>query len=250
MLELNKLYNMDCLQGMKQIKTCSIDCIFTDLPYGKTKSSWDKIINPELMWSEFLRVAKPNAAILLFAVPPFDKFLYSTNPKMYRYDWIWEKNKTTGHLNKNSVPMLDYELVMVFYGKAPTYNPQMRKNLLPMNAATTQHTSGVYGSGKATKNNTGTTDRYPKRILKFDVVNNDDPERIHPNQKPVPLCSYMLKTYTNEGETVLDAATGSASIPAACLDLKRNFIAFEADREIYGKAQKRLDAAMAQISMF
>lgn len=250
MIEPNKIYNMDCLDGMKLIPDCSVNMIFTDLPYGKTKSKWDKIINPELMWKEFDRVAKPSAAVVLFAVPPFDKFLYTTNQDNYRYDWIWQKNKTSGHLNKSIMPMLDYESLMVFYRNAPIYNPVMSKGHSPMNKATTNHKSELYGKGKATTNDAGTTERYPKRILSYDVVNNDDPERIHPNQKPVPLCQYIIRTYTDIGNTVLDATTGSASIPIACVKLDRKFIAFEKDKAIYKAALERVEIETNQIKLF
>lgn len=231
----------DCLKVMPEFPNEHFDMIFCDLPYGTTKSEWDTVIPLEEMWLQYERIIKPNGAIVLFAKQPFDKMLWASNPKLYRYDWVWEKNKATGHLNAESMPMQAHEYLLVFYKHEPTYNPQMSIGHKPMNYAVTKHTSGVYGKGKANANNAGTTERYPRSILHFDVVNNDDPERIHPNQKPVDLCEYFVRTYTNPGDMVLDNCTGSASIPIACLNLNRRVIGIEKDKDMAEKAQHRVE---------
>ncbi len=230
----------DCLDVMPQIKTESVDMIFCDLPYGTTRSPWDIIIPFGRLWEQYERIIKPNGAIVLFAKPPFDKILYNSKPELYRYDWVWEKNKASGHLNAGHMPMQAHELLMVFYKEQPTYYPQMSQGHKPMNAATNNHNSPVYGGGVSWSTEAGKTDRHPRSVLHIPVVNNDDPERIHPNQKPVPLCEYMIRTYTNTGDTVLDNCSGSASISLAALRTGRNPIAIEKDADMARKSERRL----------
>lgn len=238
---MNKIIQGDCLEVMPQLQSEMFDMIFCDLPFGTTRSEWDVIIPFEPLWAQYERLIKPNGAIVLFAKAPFDKMLWSSNPKLYRYDWVWEKNKATGHLNAAHMPMQDHEYMLVFYKNTPTYNPQVTKGHKPMNHAVTRHTSGVYGKGKDSANNAGTTERLPRSVLHFDVVNNDDPERIHPNQKPVDLCEYMIKTYTDEGQLILDNCAGSGSIPMACFNTNRNFVAIEKSRRIWERAVDRIE---------
>lgn len=237
---LNQIIHDDCMNIMPKIPAGSVDMILCDLPYGTTQSPWDSIIPPKPLWTQYDRVIKPNGAILLFAKAPFDKVLYASKPELFRYEWIWEKNKATGHLNAGHMPLQAHENILVFYKETPTYNPQMESGKKPMNYAMGNHKSTVYGGGKKTVNRAGATDRYPRSILYFPVVNNDDPERIHPNQKPVELCEYLVKTYTNDGETVLDNCSGSASVAAACISTNRNFIAIEKELEFVMKSRKRL----------
>ncbi|RJE88603.1 site-specific DNA-methyltransferase [Paenibacillus sp. 1011MAR3C5] len=238
---LNQIINGDCLQVMPEIASESIDMIFCDLPYGTTRSEWDVIIPFDHLWQQYERLIKPNGAIVLFAKAPFDKMLWASNPKLYRYDWVWEKNKATGHLNANHMPLQAHEYLLVFYKRPPIYNPQITTGHKPMNAATNNHKSTAYGDGVPWSNDAGSTVRQPRSVLYFPAVNNDDPDRIHVNQKPVPLCEYMVKTYTNEGDTVLDNCSGSASIPLASANTNRNFIAIEKDREIHEKSVNRIE---------
>jgi DNA modification methylase len=231
----------DCLKIMPDIPAGSVDMIFCDLPFGTTRSEWDVVIPFEPLWQEYERIIKPNGAIVLFAKPPFDKMLWASNPKLYRYEWVWIKNKATGHLNATHMPLQVSEYLCVFYKRPPLYNPQMTTGHEAKHAATTMHTSGVYGVGKPFKNNAGSTERLPLSVLEFPVVNNDDPNRIHPNQKPVDLCEYIIKTYTKEGETVLDNCSGAGSIALACLNTGRNFIAIEQSGEFVRTSQDRLD---------
>lgn len=238
---LNQIILGDCLEVMPSIETESVDMIFCDLPFGTTKSEWDVIVPFEPLWLQYERVIKPNGAIILFAKPPFDKMLWVSNPKLYRYDWVWEKNKATGHLNAGHMPMQAHEYLMVFYKQPPTYNAQLSSGHKPMNLAVTKHSSTVYGTGKETVNQAGSTKRLPRSVLYYPVVNNDDPERIHSNQKPVDLCEYMIRTYTNEGETVLDNCSGGASIALAAINTNRNFIAIEKNIKFVERSRQRVE---------
>ena len=238
---VNEILQGDCLKLMPQIPTGSIDMIFCDLPFGTTRSDWDVIIPFEPLWLQYERVIKDNGAIVLFAKAPFDKMLWASNPKLFRYEWIWMKNKSTGHLNADHMPMQQHENILVFYKAPPIYNPQKTFGHKPMNYAKGNHKSTVYGKGVSVTNNAGATDRLPTSVLNFPVVNNDDPERVHPNQKPLDLCEYLIRTYTNEGETILDNCTGSASIPLAAINSDRNFIAMEKTKKYYWEAKNRLE---------
>ncbi|GIO42497.1 DNA-methyltransferase [Paenibacillus apis] len=242
---LNQIINADCFDIFPSIPTGSIDMIICDPPYGTTQSQWDSVIPFPLMWKHYERIIKDNGAIVLFAKAPFDKVLAASNMKLFRYEWIWEKNKATGHLNASHMPMQAHENILVFYKNTPTYNPQSTSGHKPMNKAVTRHTSGVYGSGRESANNAGTTDRLPRSVLYFPVVNNDDPERIHPNQKPVDLFEYLIKTYTNEGDTVLDNCGGSCVTAIAAERCKRNFIVIEKDRIFAKNGQLRFNNAPA-----
>jgi site-specific DNA-methyltransferase (adenine-specific) len=214
--------------------------IFCDLPYGTTRSPWDTVIPFDPLWEQYERIIKPSGAIVLFAKAPFDKILYNSKPELYRYDWVWEKNKASGHLNAGHMPMQAHELLMVFYKEQPVYNPQMTTGHKPMHTMTNNHNSPVYGGGVRWVTEGGKTERHPRSVLYFPVVNNDDPERIHPNQKPVPLCEYMIRTYTNQGDTVLDSCSGSASISLAALRTGRTPIAIEKDVSMAYKSERRL----------
>ncbi|BFH15567.1 methyltransferase [Paenibacillus dendritiformis] len=245
---LNQVINADCFDVFPTIPDRSIDMIFCDLPYGTTKSHWDAILPFDSLWFHYERIIKDNGAIVLFAKAPFDKVLATSNMRLFRYEWIWEKNKATGHLNAGIMPMQAHENLLVFYKSPPVYNPQMTSGHKPKNAAVFKHTSSVYGSGRDTAAIAGTTERQPRSVLYFPVVNNDDPERIHPNQKPVDLCEYMIRTYTNVGATVLDNCAGSCSVPVAAIKSRRNYIAIEKDREIYKKAMNRLNCVQTVLN--
>lgn len=237
---INKIIHGECLEVMKHIPAGSVDMILCDLPYGTTRSEWDVIIPFEPLWEHYERVIKPAGAIVLFAKAPFDKMLWASNPKLFRYEWIWEKNKATGHLNADHMPLQQHENILVFYKSPPTYNPQKTSGHKPMNYAKGNHKSTVYGKGISIVSNAGTTDRNPTSVLYFPVVNNDDPRRIHPNQKPVELLRYLVETYTNLGETVLDNCSGSGSTAEACMSCDRNYIAIEQNEMSVMKSRKRL----------
>jgi len=232
---------------MKYIEDQSIDAILADLPFGKTKANWDKKIDLPLLWEQYKRIIKEDGVILLFATSPFDKKLWASNPKWYRYDWVWRKNKPKGHLNAKRMPMQTHELISVFYKKPPLYNPQMTTGHKPMNKATTKHTSDLFGGGKPTPNQAGTTKRYPQSVLNFKVVNNDDSRRIHSTQKPVELLRYFIRTYTREGELVLDNVCGSGSLGVAAIEENRDFILMEKVEETYNLAKAVIDAKLKTI---
>lgn len=236
MLELNKIYNMDCLIGMKLIPDKSIDMIFCDLPYGTTQSPWDIVIPFAPMWEQYERIIKDSGAIVLMCCEPFTSQLVCSNPRLYKDRWTWVKNKSTCHFNAKKMPLNITEDIRVFYKNPPVYNPQKTTGHKPMNFAIGNHKSGVYGKGKNTANNAGATDRYPNDVVYFKVVNNDDPKRIHENQKPVSLVRYFIRTYTNEGDVVYDGCSGSGSTPEACILEGRNFIAMEKDKIKYDKS--------------
>lgn len=242
MNELNTIYNEECLEGMKKIKDKSIDMILCDLPYGVTaQNKWDVILPFEKMWNEYNRVIKDNGAIVLTAVKPFSAMLIMSNPKMYRYDYIWKKNKSTGFLNAKKMPLRQHEEALVFYKKLPTYNPQKTTGHKPANSYT-KHTSdgSNYGSTKIGITGGGQTDRYPTSILDVKVLNNDHPDKFHPTQKPVELFEHFIKTYTNEGDVVLDNCMGSGTTAVACLKTGRNYIGFETDKSYYDLSLERI----------
>jgi len=237
---LNQIINADCFDVFLNIKTGSVDMILCDLPYGTTQSPWDSILPFDQLWMAYERIIKDNGAIVLFAKAPFDKALAASNMKLFKYEWIWEKNKATGHLNKSLMPLQAHENILVFYKRPPTYNAQMSQGHKPMNAATNNHKSSVYGDGIPWSNEAGKTERLPRSVLYYPVVNNDDPERIHPNQKPVELCEYFIRTYTNPGETVLDNCAGSCTTAVAASRTGRNYIAIERDKRHAADGTQRL----------
>jgi len=238
LLELNRIYNQDCLEGMKYIDDKSIDMILCDLPYGTTTCKWDTIIPFDKLWNQYNRVIKDNGAILLFAQTPFDKVLGCSNIKNLRYEWIWEKEQGTGNLNANKMPLKKTENILVFYKKLPTYNPQMTEGSA-YTIKRNYNDNEIFGKtgtkdGYVTKN---TGMRYPTNLIKF---NRELQNRFHPTQKPVALCEYLIKTYTNEGELVLDNCMGSGTTAIACKNTNRNYIGFELDKKYYEIANERI----------
>ena len=242
-----KLYNGDCLEIMKLIPDKSIDAIITDPPYGTTACKWDSIIPFEPMWKQLNRIIKDNGAIVLFGSEPFSSYLRVSNIKNYRYDWVWDKKRTTGFGNCNRQPLRQYELIHIFYKKQPTYNP------MPYPKKVTKSFTGkrkfpkvleVYG--KSGVNNTKMTDSefgYPRNIItQIPVMNNlsKDKSGLHPTQKPVALMEYLIKTYTNEFETILDFTMGSGTTGVACCNTNRDFIGIELDKDYFKIAEERI----------
>lgn len=233
----------DCLELMKQIPDGSIDLILTDPPYGTTACKWDSVIPFEPMWDQLNRIIKPNGAVLLFGSEPFSSSLRVSNLKMYKYDWVWEKTQATGHLNAKKQPLRCSENISVFYKKQPAYHPQKTQGHKPMNGGvrklSVQNKTDVYG--KATKELPfgGNTDRYPRNIIKY--KSDKQTNYLHPTQKPVALLEYLVKTYTNENETVLDFTMGSGSTGVACLNTNRKFLGFELDENYFNVAKERLE---------
>lgn len=230
----------DCLEVMRDIPSGSIDMVLADLPFGTTRQAWDKVIDMQALWKEYRRITKPSAAIVLFAKPPFDKVLACSNLAMYRYDWIWEKTRATGHLNAKRMPLQAHENICVFYRQLPEYHPQKTEGHAPVNAFYTRHSGACYGGAEANRSGGGNTDRYPRSVLRYAPVPNTD--RLHPNQKPVELLEHLILTYTSIGQTVLDNTAGAGSTLVACKGTGRHGIGIENDDLIYQAAQKRLAA--------
>ncbi|UNH58474.1 site-specific DNA-methyltransferase [Bacillus phage vB_BsuS_PJN02] len=237
-LEINKIYHMDCLEGMKLIKDKSIDMILCDLPYGTTQNKWDSIIPLDKIWKEYNRIIKDNGAIVLTAQTPFDKVLGASNLKMLKYEWIWEKNRGTGHLNAKKMPMKSHENILVFYKKLPTYNPQMREGepYVRKDCSKSSLNKGNYGKTNESHTTVNNGGRYPLSVLNFNSVE----RTVHPTQKPVELFEYLIKTYTNEGELVLDNCMGSGTTAIACINTKRNYIGFETEEEYIELINERI----------
>lgn len=235
-----ELYNGDCLEVMKDIKDKSIDMILCDLPFEHTCCSWDLLIPFEPLWKQYKRIIKDNGAIVLFGAEPFSSKLRMSNPKMYRYDWIWEKTKYSNFLCLKKQPARNYENICIFYKKQPTYNPEMLKGkpyIDKRNGIKKQGHQQEYGIKNFVPiENKG--ERYPNCIIHFSNGNN---KNVHPTQKPVPLLEYLIKTYTNEGETVLDNCMGSGSTGVACMNTNRNFIGIELDKNYFEIAKKRIE---------
>ena len=244
-MEINKIYLGDCLELMpKHIEDKSIDMIFADLPYGTTQCKWDSVIDLPKLWSEYERVIKDNGVILLFAQTPFDKVLGSSNLKLLKYEWIWEKTQATGHLNAKKMPMKSHENILVFYKNLPTYNPQKTTGHKPVNSYTKSIKNGtadgeVYGKTGIVSGG-GNTDRYPRSVLTF--ASDKQKSCLHPTQKPLALIEYMIKTYTNEGDLILDNTCGSGTTLLGAAKLKRNYIGIEKEEKYYNITIKRLSS--------
>lgn len=229
----------DCLERMKEIPDGSVDLILTDLPFGTTQNSWDSVIGLDLMWKEVDRISKNKTAQLFFAQTPFDKVLGVSNLKRLKYEWIWEKTTATGHLNAKKMPMKAHENILVFYDKLPTYNPQKTTGHKPANSYTKHQDDGSnYGSTQVGISGGGQTDRYPRSVQVFKT----DKQKVslHPTQKPVALLEYLIKTYSNEGNNVLDFTFGSCSTGVACLNTKRKFIGIEMDEKYFDIGVNRM----------
>ena len=242
MLKVNNIYLGDCLEVMPDIKDKSIDMILCDLPYGTTRCKWDSVINLEKLWQQYCRIIKDNGAIVLFAQTPFDKVLGASNLEMLRYEWIWEKTQATGHLNAKKMPLKAHENILVFYKKLPVYNPQKTDGHPPVNTYTkyiaTQNNTEIYGDLSKEISGGGNTERYPRSIQMFS--SDKQKEHLHPTQKPVKLLEYLIKTYTNEDDLVLDNCIGSGSTAVAAQNLNRNFIGIEKEQKYYEIALERL----------
>ena len=223
----------DCLELMREIPDGSIDMVLADLPYGTTDCKWDTVIPFEPLWEAYRRVCKKNAAIVLTANHPFTATLVASNLRDFRYAWVWEKSKPVGHLRTKLQPMRAHEDVLVFGAGSPRYNPQGLVSIEPR-MVTRTNTGGVYDK-KAGMPSVQSFTNYPRTVLKFGVE-----QGIHPTQKPVALMEYLIRTYTNEGDTVLDNTMGSGTTGVACKNLNRNFIGIELDEKYFQIAEGRI----------
>lgn len=235
----------DCLELMKDIPNGSIDMILADLPYGTTNIKWDAVIPYSLLWEQYNRIAKEKAPIVLFGSEPFSSHLRLSNLKNYKYDWIWEKNIPTGTLIAKRQPMRKYETISVFYKKQCTYNRQMIKRTKEEFKAayrkndSTKGISEHYTSGKVRQSTERQWYKPPFNILRYNSDKKRDGKG-HPTQKPVALFEYLIKTYTNEGDLVLDNVAGSGTTAIACLKTNRQFIVMEKEQKYYDIILKRV----------
>jgi DNA modification methylase len=229
------LYHADCFDVLPTLQDGSVDLVLADLPYGTTQCAWDTELPLEPLWAEYRRICR--GAIILFAQTPFDKVLGASNIRSLKYEWIWEKTNATGHLNAKKAPMKAHENILVFYDRAPTYNPikttgHVRKTAKKMGCA-----SPLYG--KQNRNDSyDSTERYPRSVVTF--PSDKQIENFHRTQKPVDLCEYLIRTYTNPGDLVLDNCMGSGTTGVAAARSGRRFIGIEKDPEIYQIAKRRI----------
>ena len=207
------------------LPSASVDLVLADPPYGTTRNQWDCRIDLQRLWPELRRVAKPNAAVVLCAAPPFDKMLAASNFGEYRYDWVWEKGNATGHLNAKRQPLRAHEYLLVFYREPPTYNPQMTTGHKPVNKFYTRHSGSNYGAATASTAGGGSTERYPRSVLKFSSDKQTDNR--HSTQKPLALMRYIIRTYSSPGDVVLDFCAGSGTTGRACDAEGRQFVGIE-----------------------
>lgn len=242
MLELNKIYLQDCLEGMKLIDNKSIDLIYADLPFGTTKCKWDIILDFEKLWAQYHRIIKPNCAIILHGSQPFTSLVVSSNIKEFKHEWIWQKSRSGSALTAKYAPVKRHENILVFCKGRVNYYPQMQKGEpYSRNGYKLKTNNHGLGLKEINVNNLGT--RYPISIL--DVKQNwSKQQQIHPTQKPVELAEWFIKSYSKEDNLILDNCIGSGTTALACMNLKRNFIGFENNEEYYKTACKRIEQAV------
>lgn len=238
------VFHGDCLEIMKSIPDRSIDMILCDLPYGTTACKWDSIIDLDLLWKQYQRIIKDNGAIILTASQPFTTKLISSNYKLFRYEWIYSKTKATGFMNANKMPMKQHENILVFYKKLPTYNPievfvgikDKRKTFNPakLKESNIYNNAGIKNTIYHKKDNGW---QMPKSIIHF----KNGGKMIHPTQKPIELFEYLIKTYTNEGDIVLDNCAGSGTTGIACINTNRNYILIEKEQKYFDIINERID---------
>ena len=262
-MEIDNIYNMDCLEGMKQIPDGTIDAVICDLPYGTTACAWDSLIPKQPLWEQNKRILKHQGSVLLFGSEPFSTMLRMSNLDWYKYDWIWQKNVPTGFQHAKNMPMKDYEIISVFSAAGRGHANLLGNNRMTYNPQGLQ-SCHIIENGQSKFNNTvgkrpshkevivREQCNYPRMIINFDSqagegVNND---RIHPTQKPVDLIRYLVLTYTNPGMVVLDNCIGSGTTAIACIREHRHFLGFELNKEYFDNACKRIDTERRQLTLF
>ena len=230
----------DCLEVMKGIPSGTIDMVLADPPYGTTQCKWDSVIDLDLMWGELKRIIKPRGVIILTAAQPFTSVLTCSNLKMFKYDLVWEKPSATGFLNAKKMPLRAHEAALVFYNKLPTFNPQMTHGHERKVSKRKTVNSECYGKAFELAEYDSTS-RYPRSVQKF----SSDKQKgsYHPTQKPVELMEWLIKSYTNEGDLVLDFAMGSGTTGVAAKNLQRGFVGIELDDKYFEIAKQRIEEA-------
>ncbi len=244
-IELNRIYNEDCLEGMKRIPDKSIDMILCDLPYGTTACKWDNVIPFEPLWEQYERVIKDNGAIVLTAREPFTSLLVTSNLKAYKHKWVWNKKQSGSFANAKYMPLQIEEDIVVFCKGKVNYYPIMRKGKYRKKGGSKKQ---IESMSKFIKPDyyKYSDEYYPVNILEDFPNCSNKGKNVHPTQKPVTLFEYLIKTYTNEGETVLDNCMGSGTTAIACINTNRNFIGFELDKHYCDIANERIQKALAE----
>lgn len=233
----------DCIEVMARLPAGSVDMVLTDVPYGQTQNEWDRPIPFAPMWEQLRRVARPNAAMILMAAQPFGSKLVCSNLRDFRYDLIWKKNKATGFLNAKKQPLRIHEHALVFYRKPPFFEPQKTNGHSPGHYAVQTAHGRNYGDKTQRVVFGGSTERYPTSVVEFPIINNDDPDKRHPTQKPVGLMAWLIRSYTKPGDVVLDFAAGSGTTALAALRERRQFICIEKRPEYFRIAENRIEEA-------
>ena len=233
-----KLYKGDCLEIMKQIPNGSIDMILADLPYGTTQNKWDSVLPLDLLWKQYERIIADNGCIVLTADGIFTGVLMMSNPKMFKYKLIWDKKSTTGFLNAKKMPLRRHEDILIFAKGKTTYNPIMREGKLRFKGGKKYANNGCYGNFNEMPKEQYNM-YYPTSII--EISNANQKAKQHPTEKPVELMEYLIKTYTNENEIVLDNTMGSGSTGVACVNTNRNFIGIEKDEKYFEIAKNRIN---------
>lgn len=240
------IHHGDCIDVMAGLAAGSVDLVLSDVPYGQTQNAWDKPIPFAPMWEQLHRVTKPTAAVILMAAQPFASRLICSNERDFRYDLIWHKNKPTGFLNAKKQPLRIHEHILVFYRKPPFYEPQMTTGHKPGNYARQVKHSANYGAQTPTEYG-GSTERYPTSVIPIPIINNDDPEKQHPTQKPVDLMSWLIRSYSAPGEMVLDIAAGSGTTAIAAIREGRRCVCIESNPEYFNAAERRILSLSSQV---
>ena len=241
-LDLNKIYNEDCLEGMKNFEDKSIDMILCDLPYGTTQNKWDSVIPLDELWKEYKRIIKDNGVIVLTSQGIFTAKLMLSNEKWFKYKLVWVKSKATNFLNAKKQPLRKHEDICVFYNKQPQYNPQMTEGEPYDKGVRKNQLTGSYGDFNPVHVKSEGM-RYPTDVVYFKTAESEG-KVYHSTQKPVALFEYLIKTYTDEGEIVLDNCIGSGTTAVACLNTNRNFIGFEKEEKYCKIANERIEKYM------
>ena len=264
MIELNKIYNEDCLEGMKRIPDGSIDMILCDLPYGTTKLEWDKIISFDRLFKEYERILKPNGAMVQFGVEPFTSDLITYNRDIFREKLTWKKHKPSNFANAKRMHMKYSEDIIIFAKGKPTYNPQKQPRSSERIKQAIRNGNKNFRTNSNQSSTSFSTDyeprsyevydpnfKYPSNIIEIPAITGNAKEKVkHPTQKPVKLFEYLIKTYSNIGDTVLDNCMGSGTTAIACLNTERNFIGFETNKEYYDISLDRIKNNMTQLDLF
>lgn len=247
----NKIIHGECIEQMTFLGDKSVDMILCDLPYGTTACKWDTIIPFDKLWEQYERIIKDNGVIVLTATQPFTSALIMSNPKLFKYEWIWQKTHPKGHLNAKKQPMRAHESILVFYKKPCTYNPQKTqghtRKVAKTNYTKDNTVDSVYGN-EIRNTFYDSTERYPLSVQVF--ANSDLTKVLHPTQKPLPMMEYLIKTYTNENELVLDNCIGSGTTGIACLNTNRRFIGIEQDEKYFNIALERISQHQSQQKLF